>query len=63
MADGDGKKGEVRFTVSTNLWTYLGWLTENTVLGKTEKEVAKQLLTQRLTEMREESYKDKSEDT
>jgi len=30
----------------------------NTVLGKTENEVAKQILTQRLSEMRHENFED-----
>lgn len=53
-------KGEVRFTVSAQLYGYLEWLAKNTVLGKTENEVAKQVLTQRLTEMRSETYRDRS---
>jgi len=52
-------KGEVRFTVSAQLYSYLEWLSKNTVLGKTENEVAKQVLTQRLTEMRTETYQDR----
>jgi hypothetical protein len=59
MAASDAK-GEIRFTVSAQLYGYLEWLSKNTVLGKTENEVAKQVLTQRLAEMREEKYRDKS---
>lgn len=53
------KPPEVRFTVSTNFYKYLGWLSREKVLGKNENDVAQQILTQRLTEMREENYKDK----
>jgi hypothetical protein len=52
------EKGEIRFTVSGPLFTYLGWLVRNTVLGKTENDVARQVLTQRLSEMRQESFQD-----
>lgn len=63
MTDGsedDKAKKEVRFTPSPQLWKYLGWLAENTVLGRDEREVAKQVLTDRLAEMRQETYRDKS---
>ena len=59
MATGE-TKGEIRFTVSAQLYGYLEWLSKNTVLGKTENEVARQVLTQRLTEMREEKYRDRN---
>ena len=49
---------EVRFGVSPAHYAYLGWLVDNTVLGRTENEVAKQRLTQRLMEMRRENYRD-----
>jgi hypothetical protein len=52
------KEGELRFTVSAEQWAYLGWLTRNTVLGRTEPEVARQVLTDRLSEMRQEDYRD-----
>jgi len=60
MADDSEKEksGEVRFTPSPQLWKYLGWLAHNTLLGKTEHEVAKQLLTTKLSEMRREEYRD-----
>jgi hypothetical protein len=58
MADDDGIKGDIRFTVSPQQYAYLGWLVRNTVLGRTENEVAKQILTQRLSEMRQEIYQD-----
>lgn len=59
MTEDDGK-GEVRFTVSAQLFGYLKWLSKNTVLGKAENDVAKQVLTQALTTMRREDYRDKS---
>jgi hypothetical protein len=52
--EGDGR---VRFTPSPQVWAYLTWLSRNTMLGKTEHEVAENLLVQRLTEMRQENYK------
>lgn len=60
MPDGvdEEKGGEVRFTVSANLWRYLGWLARNTVLGRNENEVARQVLTAQLAEMRSETYSD-----
>jgi len=55
----DQEKGEVvRFTAPPQMWRYLGWLARNTVLGKTENEVARQILIAKLSEMREEVYKD-----
>lgn len=50
--------GEVRFKPSPQFWKYLGWLARNTVLGKNENEVARQLLTDKLAEMRHEDYRD-----
>lgn len=50
--------GEVRFKPSPQLWKYLGWLARNTVLGRNEHEVARQVLTTKLTEMRREDYQD-----
>ena len=58
MVDDTDKPNEVRFAVSAQLHKYLGWLVRNTVLGKTENEVARQILTQRVAEMRHESYRD-----
>jgi len=55
--DTEKDKGEVRFTPSPKLWAYLTWLSQHTVLGKNPNEVAEQVLTQRLSEMREEDYK------
>jgi hypothetical protein len=52
------KVGEVRFTPSASLWKYLGWLARNTVLGRTEKDVAEYVLTAKFAEMRQEDYRD-----
>lgn len=52
------KGGEVRFRPSLAMWKYLGWLSRNTVLGRSENEVAQQVLTDRLAEMRQEDYRD-----
>jgi hypothetical protein len=51
---------EVRFLPPPNVWKYLGWLARNTLLGKTEQEVARQVLINKLTEMRQEDYRDPS---
>jgi hypothetical protein len=63
MADDSEKEkpGEVRFTPSPQLWKYLGWLARNTLLGRNEHEVAKQILTTKLTEMRREEYREPSD--
>jgi hypothetical protein len=50
--------GEVRFKVSPQQWAYLGWLARNTVLGPNEQAVARQVLAQRLSEMRGERFED-----
>jgi hypothetical protein len=50
--------GEVRFTPSPQVWKYLGWLARHTLLGRTENDVVKQILTAKLSEMRREEYKD-----
>jgi hypothetical protein len=54
----DEEKGEVRFTPPPNVWKYLGWLSKHTLLGKDEREVARQVLIMKLAEMRQENYKD-----
>lgn len=51
------EKRELRFTVSSPLFAYLGWLVRHTVLGRTENDVARQILTQRLSEMRQEEFR------
>jgi len=57
--DGEADRaGEVRFTPPPQTWKYLGWLARNTVLGKNENEVARQLLIEKLSEMRQEDFKD-----
>ncbi len=57
--DTEQEKGEiVRFTAPPQMWKYLGWLARRTVLGKTEHEVARQILIAKLSEMRGEEYKD-----
>jgi hypothetical protein len=53
------KGGEIRFTVSATLYRYLGWLAQHQVLGKTENDVARQVLTNALALMRDENYKDR----
>jgi uncharacterized membrane protein len=62
MADApeiEQEKGEiVRFTAPPQVWKYLGWLARHTLLGKTEHEVARQVLISKLSEMRGEEYKD-----
>jgi hypothetical protein len=50
--------GEVRFTPPPQVWKYLSWLSRHTVLGKDEREVARQLLINKLAEMRQENYHD-----
>ncbi len=43
-------------SISGPLYDYLGWLTRNTLLGKSENDVATYLLTQRLEQMRQGNY-------
>jgi hypothetical protein len=52
------KSGEVRFTPPAQVWKYLGWLSRHTLLGKDEREVARQVLINKLAEMRQEDYRD-----
>jgi hypothetical protein len=54
----DERGGEVRFAVSRQQWAYLGWLMRNTVLGRSESEVARHLLTTKLSELRGEKFED-----
>jgi hypothetical protein len=59
VADGsEEEKGEVRFTPPPQVWKYLNWLSRNTLLGKDEREVARQVLISKLAEMRQEDYRD-----
>lgn len=43
---------EFRWQLSEPQWEYLQWLARNTALGRTEKDVAQFLLTQKIQEMR-----------
>jgi len=43
---------EFRWQLSERQWAYLGWLTRHTTLGRTEKDVAQYLLTEKIKEMR-----------
>ena len=52
------KKNDIRFTVNQTAANYLQWLVENTTLGKTPNEIAKQVLIQRLSEMRGEDFRE-----
>lgn len=57
--DLEQEKGEiVRFTAPPQMWKYLGWLSRHTLLGKTEHEVARQILISKLSQMRGEEYRD-----
>ena len=60
MADDsdDEKISDIRFTPPPQVWKYLGWLARHTLLGKTEQEVARQVLINKLAEMRREDYQD-----
>lgn len=50
--------GEVRFKPSPRIWRYLGWLSRHSLFGESESEVAKNILLQRLAEMRQEDYRE-----
>lgn len=61
MASDDDERGkELRFGVNARTYGYLGWLVKNTTLGRTENEVAKQVLADTLSKMSGESYRDRS---
>lgn len=62
MAGAPKKAGTklIRMTVSGPLYEYLGWLTRNTLLGKSENDVATYLLTQRLEQMRQSNYREQT---
>ena len=47
---------EFRWQLSERQWKYLDWLTRNTALGRTEKDVAQYLLNQKIQEMRLSQY-------
>jgi hypothetical protein len=48
----------VTFTVPVRVWEYLGWLHRNTMLGRSEHEVARSVLSRRLEDMRQSNYHD-----
>lgn len=58
MADDAKGPNEIQFNVSDRQISYLVWLAENTILGRTEKEVARYLLTKLLEEMRQSGYQE-----
>ncbi len=47
---------EFRWQLSRRQWAYLGWLVNNTGMGRTRKDVAQFLLTQKIQEMRLGGY-------
>jgi hypothetical protein len=47
---------EFRWQLSERQWAYLGWLVKHTGLGRTEKDVAQYLLSQKIQEMRLANY-------
>ena len=59
MAEGEEKDDPLRISVSRRLREYLVWLSENTLLGRTDKDVARYLLTKVLEEMRQSDYREK----
>lgn len=55
MAKRDTKrppKREFRWQMSARQWAYLGWLVRNTGMGRTEKDVAQFLISEKIKEMR-----------
>ncbi len=49
---------EIRWKASPRQYAYLGWLVRETGLGRSENEVAKYLLTQKIQEMRLSNYQE-----
>jgi hypothetical protein len=49
---------EFRWQLSKRQWAYLEWLANNTGLGRTGKDVAQFLLTQKIQEMRLGAYQE-----
>jgi len=47
---------EFRWQLSKRQWAYLEWLVNNTGIGRTRKDVAQFLLTQKIQEMRNSFY-------
>jgi len=58
VGDEAEKDGEVRFSINGQTVAYLNWLTRHTTLGKGPNDVARQVLIQRLSEMRQEDFRD-----
>ena len=56
MADDEEKGLPLRITVSPRLRSYLEWLARNTMLGNSDKDVARYVLTKALEEMRQNNY-------
>lgn len=54
------KTKPLRIAVSSELREYLGWLSRNTLLGKSDTDVAGYLLTQKLQEMRVSKYEEET---
>lgn len=50
----------IRMRVSRHLYAYLTWLKDNTMRGASENDVALQLLTNRLIEMKDGNYREGS---
>jgi hypothetical protein len=46
----------LRMAVSARVYEYLGWLSRNTMLGASENDVARYILTESLKAMRKENY-------
>jgi hypothetical protein len=55
---GEPGKGPLKFEVNSQAMEYLEWLKDHTTLGRSINEVARQILIQRLSKMRQEKYKD-----
>ena len=52
----EDKNLALRITISPRLHEYLGWLSTNTLLGNSENDVARYLLTKELENMRQSDY-------
>jgi hypothetical protein len=52
------KTKPLRIAVSQEFRDYLGWLSRNTLLGKSDTDVASYLLTKTLQEMRRGNYEE-----
>ena len=58
MTKDDAKKNPLRLVVAPRMREYLTWLSENTLLGASENDVARYLLTKTLEEMRQADYRE-----